>query len=125
VKEKLFSIPPEDLHWDFFRSGGKGGQNVNKRSTAARVTHGPSGAVGESSEERSQHQNRVKALHKMTESKKFVVWCKIQVALKAEGFRSLEEKVDKMLSQQNLKIEVGVDAKSNDILVEGTDATNS
>jgi peptide chain release factor 1 len=55
-------ISPDELKWDFFRSGGKGGQNVNKVSTAVRVTHLPTGMAVECQEERTQGKNREKAL---------------------------------------------------------------
>ncbi len=62
IPETEVVIRNEDLEWDFFRSGGAGGQNVNKVSSAARVRHKPTGIVVSCQMERDQFQNRQVAL---------------------------------------------------------------
>ena len=59
---EAIDLRPEDLDIQFARSGGAGGQNVNKRETAVRITHAPSGVSAHVSSERSQQANREKAL---------------------------------------------------------------
>ncbi len=62
VAEREIYLNPSDLEWEFFRSGGHGGQNVNKVSTAVRLKHKISGIVVTAQRERFQEQNRRIAL---------------------------------------------------------------
>jgi len=107
----LFTVPRKDLELEFFRAGGKGGQKQNKTSSACRITHLPSGATGESRDQREQTQNRRLALERLVSNGVFQTWVKVQAAMQAEGFADIEKKLDAEMGPNNLKVELGVGCK--------------
>jgi protein subunit release factor A len=104
-KDKLFSVTLADCDVQLKRGHGNGGQNRNTRDTAVRIVHRASGAVGESQEQRSQHQNKVVAFKRMTETVKFKVWLNREAWIR-QGLPSPESAVDEMMRPAHLRVDV-------------------
>jgi protein subunit release factor B len=104
MKELLLRVTIKDCGVQTFRSGGPGGQHQNKTSSGVRVIHPPSGAVGESREQRSQFDNKVSAFKKMANSTRFQLWLKRE-SFERLGQESPEVVVERMMKPENLKVE--------------------
>lgn len=107
TRELVFSVTLKDCEVQTFRSGGPGGQNQNKRDTGVRVIHPPSGARGESREERSQLQNKKAAFRRMASTDEFKLWVRMQMGHNAH----VEAEVERDMWPDKIRTEVRQDGE--------------
>lgn len=110
ARKLLFSVTLKDCEVQEFRAGGPGGQKQNKTSSAVRIIHHPSGARGESREQRSQLQNKKTAFTRMTETAAFKVWLNREIMVR-DGLPTPEERVEQDMQPENLRVETKLDGK--------------
>ena len=108
TRTKVLTVTVQDCQVQTFRSGGKGGQNQNKRDTGVRIIHQASGAVGESRQHRTQLENKRAAFKRMVDTAQFKMW----MARELYGYAEVERKVQAQMERpQDFRTEVKRDGK--------------
>jgi protein subunit release factor A len=115
MKEKLYSLTKKDFRIEYFRSSKPGGQHVNKTSTACRITHPASNAVGECQEYKSRLQNQKTAFKRLLKTNKFKIWHN-RICHELLTNKSIDDIINDSVNEDNLKIEIKENGKWKKIM---------
>lgn len=102
-REKLFSVTKSSCILKYYKGEGGGGQKKNKTENCCQCTHKESKAQACSEEGRSKDYNTRNAFKKMTQTKQFKNWVRLEASRKTGELKKIEEKVDKEMT--NIKVE--------------------
>lgn len=98
-------ITIKDCRVEYTKGTGAGGQKRNKTSSAVRITHEPSGAVGYSEATRSQAQNKQDAFAKMARSPQMQSWLRLEMARREGTLLQAEEAAERQMAPKLLRVE--------------------
>lgn len=108
-KRPLFSVTAQDCEWSYTKGTGAGGQKRNKTSSAVHCTHRASGAHGYSESSRSQLDNRRDAFEKMSTTKEFQQWLRLEYMRRTGELLEIERRVEEELAR--VKTEIKIDGR--------------
>ena len=115
TREKITVATKKDFDVSYFCGPGAGGQARNKVASGVQIIHTESGAIGRSSDTRSQHQNKRSALEKLVKTPKFKFWLNKKLFELREK-ETVEESVERELQDPSkVKVEVRVDGKWTEV----------
>lgn len=104
-RERITLVSKKDLDVSYFCGSGPGGTNRNKVATGVQIKHRSSGAIGRSSDSRSQHDNKITAFKRLREHPKMKLWLSKKLFELRER-ETMEEAVDRETTPDTLKFEV-------------------
>jgi len=102
-KEKLFSVTLKDCDVQPYKGSGAGGQKRNKTSSAIRIVHKDSGAVGQCENFREQSKNKSEAFKRMSQTKEFKTWMRIAVARATGELLEIERRVEEEVKKAKIE----------------------
>lgn len=104
ANELLFSVTLNDCRVDTYRGSEKGGQKRNKTSSAVRVVHEPSGAMGQAEDGRSQFHNKKLAFSRMARIKEMQSWLRMEAARRTGELERIKAKVDREVKRAKVEV---------------------
>lgn len=105
-RKPLFSVTKTDCTFIPYKGTGAGGQKKNKTSSAMRCVHKASGAVGLCENYREQSKNKKESFLRMSKTKVFQAWVKMEASRQSGELAAIDDKVSKMMNPKNIKVEV-------------------
>jgi len=103
-KQKLFSVTLKDCEVQPYKGSGAGGQKRNKTSSAIRLVHTASGAVGQCENFREQSKNKAEAFKRMAATKEFKTWIHIESCRATGELHKIEQEVEKAVKEAKVEI---------------------
>jgi protein subunit release factor A len=112
--ERVTILSKKDVDISYFIGSGKGGQKKQKTHSGVQIIHRESGAIGRSSDSRSQEQNKKHAFERLTQHPKFKLWMNKKI-FEIRQQESMEETIIKDTSPDKIKYEIKVDGKWKEV----------
>jgi len=104
TKEKLFSVTLKDCDILPYKGSGAGGQKRNKTSSAIRIVHRASGAAGQCENYREQSKNKSEAFKRMSQTKEFQTWLRIETARATGELALIEKQVEEEMKKTKIEV---------------------
>lgn len=108
-QKTLFSLTAKDFEWSYTKGTGAGGQKRNKTSSAVHCIHKASGARGYSEASRDQRSNREDAFKKLTDSKEFKNWMRLEIMRQSGEMAKIDAEVERQM--RKVKVEVVINGQ--------------